>query len=223
MSQLEEFSLQNFINSQRNNLFNHNMEQKIIKMRTNYHWKRVNRFREICPGDILIAQPFHANTYLKRAVVMIIEKNRQGNTGVILNKLSTIRMNEALSDTPLTNHVYFSGPHDLNLISFIHKDQSINGCIPIAEDLYWGGEFKQVEEKLANREMRRNDIRFLAGFMEWDAGVLEQEVLKRQWWTSHINSEELLSIHPDQLWSRKLIQDGNLYGMMDMVDDPCMN
>jgi len=193
-------------------------------MRTNLYTRKTNRLRNISQGDIIIAQPFHSSNYLQRSVILIIEKNNKvGNTGVILNKLSTIRMNEALYDTTLTNHVYFAGPHDLNLISFIHNDKSVDGCIPIAPGLYWGGDFTQVENRIEDKSIKQHDVRFLAGFMEWESGELEAEIANNQWWVSNINAEDLLRTHPDRLWSKKLIGDGNLYGMMDQVDDPCMN
>jgi putative transcriptional regulator len=193
-------------------------------MRTNQYLKKRHPYREISQGDIIIAQPFHSNHYLQRSVILIIEKSRQvGDTGVILNKLSTIHMNEALFDTSLTNPVYFSGPHDLNLISFIHNNKDLRNTVPIASGLYWGGDFASLESKIENGAMEKNDVRFLAGFMEWNAGELEREIAAGKWWVSDINAGELLTIHPDQLWSKKLLGEGNLYGIMDAIEDPCMN
>ena len=193
-------------------------------MRTNLYSKKTLQYRDVSQGDIIIAQPFQKNNYLQRSVILIIEKNNQvGNTGVILNKLSTIHMNEALYDTSLTNPVYFSGPNDLNLISFIHNNKNIAGSVPIASGLYWGGDFANLENKIENGVMKQHDVRFLAGFMEWNVGELESEITSGKWWVSDINAGDLLNTHPDRLWSKKLIGDGNLYGVLDSVEDPGLN
>ena len=47
-------------------------------------------------GDVLIAQPFWLQEDFKRSVILIIDHDLHGSTGLILNKISNLVVHDAL-------------------------------------------------------------------------------------------------------------------------------
>src|SRR5215217_6150445 len=98
-------------------------------------------------GKLLVAEPFQRESFFKRAVVLICQHDDKGTVGLIINKITDLKINEAIEDFPEFNvPVYFGGPEKTDNIFYVHTyGDLIEGSIKIAEGIYWGGNFEQLK------------------------------------------------------------------------------
>ena len=73
-------------------------------------------------GQLLLAEPFMADPYFKRAVVLLCEHGPGGSIGFILNKVIDMPLNELMSDFPeFESEVYYGGPVQTDTLHYIHN------------------------------------------------------------------------------------------------------
>ena len=63
-------------------------------------------------GRVLISEPFMADPYFKRSVVLLIEHNDEGSFGFILNKSFEFRVCDTLKDFPEFDLSVYMGRND---------------------------------------------------------------------------------------------------------------
>jgi putative transcriptional regulator len=97
--------------------------------------------------------------------------------------------------------------------------------VNLGENLWWGGEFDQLVEKLKNSEINLNDIRFFIGYSGWSAGQLIDELEEQTWIVcDRIHSESIFSASPDELWRIILKNMGGDYQFLaNYPIDPRLN
>jgi putative transcriptional regulator len=174
-------------------------------------------------GSILLAQPFWNEERYKRSVIMLLEHNEHGSKGIIVNKLSTLDMNEALPELEVDLPLYYGGPSNPEIISFIHNYFSMKESFPLGNELYFDGNYEELQERIRNKRIDLKRIKFFSGFVEWNRGELEQELEKKKWWVSSLMSKEFFTTSYDELWKYKLLMDGHIYGLMEELPDPAQN
>jgi putative transcriptional regulator len=178
---------------------------------------------QIGVGSILLAKPFWQDEKYKRSVILVLEHDEFGSSGVILNKLSTACVKDILPDTDFPHPVYYGGPCEVEIISFLHNKSLIPGCIQLANGLYIGGNFEEMKKIITQKRIRIHDVKFIVGHVGWLKGQLDEEVRQQKWWIESIASDELFRDNWDELWASKLIQSGHVYGVFNKYPDPIMN
>ncbi len=178
---------------------------------------------EVSTGSILVAQPFWENELYKHAVIILLDHDKTGSSGIILNKRSTLSVVEALPDLRITTPLFYGGSFNTHTISFIHNDNSIPESSYIGNNLYYGGDFDMVQEMIMNEVFDLEKIRFYAGFTEWNAGQLDEEIYDNKWWVSGMHGDDFFGTSRENLWSHELLNNGHLYGLFEKVPDPCLN
>src|ERR1041384_2882415 len=118
---------------------------------------------EIKPGTVLISQGFWNNEEFQRSVILILEHNDDGSSGIILNKLSNLSVIQALPALPVSDPLFYGGPVNTSKIGFIHQCKNISGVIKIAENLFWGGNIYELKNLIESGELPSNEIKFYAG------------------------------------------------------------
>lgn len=174
-------------------------------------------------GNILLAKPFWQEEEFRRSVILIIEHDERGTSGIILNKLSTLSVKDILPDTNLCHPVYYGGATDKHIVSFIHGIDTLPGKIQITEGLYIGGEVEKMKNLMHRNKIKNSYVRFLAGYVSWDAGQLEAEINEDKWWVGTIEAKEIFVYDVNKLWAYKLISSGHVYGVLHNYPDPVMN
>jgi putative transcriptional regulator len=174
-------------------------------------------------GSILLAKPFWQEEEFRRSVILIMEHDEKGASGIILNKLSTLSVKDILPGIRLYQPVYYGGPTDKHIVSFVHRIDTLPGKIQITEGLYIGGDVEKVKELIHRNKIKGSDVRFLAGYVSWDAGQLEAEINEDKWWAGTIAADEVFVYDANKLWAYKLISTGHVYGVLHNYPDPVMN
>lgn len=174
-------------------------------------------------GMVLISQEFWNMEELKRSVILVLEHDEEGTTGVILNKLSNLKLNQVIPNLQLDMPLYFGGPLQNNKIGFLHPVKSLPGVMKICKGIYWGGNVSELISLFKKEELNARDVRFFAGFAVWKPGELCNEIMNKKWWIDNFSFEQL-SAHSDyDLWATLLVRRKNLYGLLHYVPDPVLN
>jgi putative transcriptional regulator len=176
-------------------------------------------------GALLIAEPFIPEPTFKRTIVLLSQHNSKGTIGLIVNKPTPLRLNEAIDDfPPFDVPVYWGGPVNLDSIYYVHSLADLPGCKKIANGLFWGGEFNALKQMVESGTVRSQDIRFVAGFAAWMPHQLEEEILGDNWWITQADIDNTLLENPSVVWGKVLQKMGHIYGILNnFPEDPGMN
>ncbi|CAN5456710.1 YqgE/AlgH family protein [soil metagenome] len=178
---------------------------------------------EIRTGSILLAKPFWAEETYKRSVIMVISHNDEGSSGIILNKMSNLSVNDALPELDHHAPLYYGGPINKKTISYIHSNPNVPDAFYLGNDLFWGGNYDLLLELISAGNFNLTDCRFFAGFVQWNPAELEREVKDHKWWVSELSKQDLFHQTAEDLWGDKLVDDEHLYGLLDPYPDPSLN
>lgn len=173
-------------------------------------------------GFVLVAKPFWNDENYKKAVILIVEHTPERAVGLIINKQSNLTVNVAINELPLNDVLHFGGPFNKNLIIFLHSQPQIEDCIYMGNDLYIGGDYEDLKNRIKDRSLDLKKIRFLAGCVQWSPGQLEQEIQQDKWWVSE-TGPEYFNIKYDHLWKELLDKDGHLFGIFNEESDFSLN
>jgi putative transcriptional regulator len=138
---------------------------------------------ELGVGKILLSEPFLSDNYFTRSVILIVEHDENGTVGFILNKISEVKVQEAIEDFPdLDAELYFGGPVNRDNLYFIHLfGDRIKNSKEILPGLFWGGEFNMLKDIIKAEQTNASDMRFFIGYSGWAPGQLEKELEEHSW------------------------------------------
>ncbi|MGB3848823.1 MAG: YqgE/AlgH family protein [Tunicatimonas sp.] len=178
-------------------------------------------------GDLLLSEPFLADTNFERSVVLICEHTSEGALGYILNKPSLLTVADVLDEAAgFDELVYTGGPVQQNTLHFVHRTPSLReGADRLGEALYWGGNFEQMLSLINTRQLAAQDIRFFAGYSGWAPGQLAAEMDEEAWIVcEQATIEQVFDTPPEQLWRDVLRTMGGKYRMFsNYPTDPRLN
>jgi putative transcriptional regulator len=164
------------------------------------------------PGNVLIAQEFWGDELLHRSVVLLLEHDETGSTGIILNK-SSISLGE--TNSAQKENLLYGGTYDSHRVGFIlQKEDHSNRTIRISDEIYYCDKTPCSQNKYTKA---------FAGLTVWKAGELEKEIEERKWWIDTFKINELYEAVNMDLWEYKLLMSGNLYGLFYDLPDPGIN
>jgi putative transcriptional regulator len=176
-------------------------------------------------GALLISEPFNTEPKFKRAVVLISQHDQRGSIGFILNKPTDLNVNQVLDDFPeFDAKVFWGGNERLDSVYYIHTFPELKGSLPIANGIYWGGDYEQLKVMVESKVITPKQIKFVAGYASWEGKLLEKEIKKNNWWVAEADEQTTLRDQPEILWGKILQRTGHVYGIMnDFPEDPGRN
>lgn len=180
------------------------------------------------PGDFLISEPFLNDPNFERTVILVCEHNEDGTFGLVLNKLSDLKLNDVLEEeiNPLT-YLNIGGPVEQNTLHFIHKlgPDKIEGAIELNDGLYWSGNFEQMKFLMNSNLIEEDDVQFYLGYSGWASGQLRIELDKQSWFIKKkATAKEVLDMESDVLWKSILQEMGGKYRVFSNYPvDPRLN
>lgn len=177
-------------------------------------------------GLLLISEPFLADAYFKRSVVLLSEHDTEGTMGFILNKPTDLGINDAIDGFPRFDApLYFGGPVNTDTLYYMHtKGDLLEGSREIINGVYWGGNFDQLKVLIETGQITPEDIRFYAGYSGWDNGQLDVELKEHAWMVSNGTLNFSFYKNPSDLWKNVVKSLGKEYALMaDFPEDPSLN
>lgn len=177
-------------------------------------------------GKILISDPFLKDENFSRTVVLLTEYNKDGAVGFVLNKLFSRTLNELVEFQHLPAlPLYYGGPCQTDTLHFIHqRPDLIDEGKPIANNMFWGGNFEQATIHIANKTINTNDIKIFIGYSGWDTGQLEFELDEKSWIVNDSKNNYVFNNAYKTLWQDILEDMGGQYKLIKNYPlDPRLN
>lgn len=189
---------------------------------------KISEMSKLLPmrGRILIAEPFMADPYFRRAVVLLIEHNNEGTFGFILNKPMSLTINDTLFNFPdFDADVFMGGPVQPENLFFLHTlGSELGDAEEVLPGLYWGGDFDTVKAGIMSGKVQKKDIRFFVGYAGWGEGQLEEEIAAESWLVSETTAEDLMLPDTGKIWPHCLKQMGKQHSILaNFPEDPALN
>lgn len=158
---------------------------------------------KINPGTILISKPFIEDRRFDKAIILIVEHNKNGTIGFILNKLSQFKISDFSKDIINKNiKIKIGGPVEKNNLFYIHKHpEIINDSFEIKNGYYWGGDVNNLIEGLNNNLINCDNVCFFTGYAGWEKNQLNEELDCGSW----IVIEKNINIMSNLKWSNLLV------------------
>jgi putative transcriptional regulator len=178
-------------------------------------------------GNLLISEPFLQDENFIRSVVLLCEHNSEGSFGLILNKPSILHLGELVEELSfLDNEVYVGGPVEQNTLHFIYFGESLlSGSVSLGENIWWGGEFQELVEKLKLGILPADKVFFYIGYSGWGPNQLEEELEANTWIICREKIDgQTLQNTPENLWKVLLKNMGGEFKVMANYPlDPRLN
>lgn len=167
-------------------------------------------------GDLLIAEPtILGDISFNRSIILLADHNEDGSIGFILNKPLEYTINDLVPEIEAPFKVYNGGPVEQDNLYFIHRvPELIPNSLEISLGVYWGGDFNNVAELIANNKIKETDIRFFLGYSGWEVNQLENELKNNSWLvTENIYKKDIIAKDYESFWKEKMLEFGEEYSI----------
>ena len=176
-------------------------------------------------GQLLVAGPALDDPNFRRTVVLLGEHGDDGAMGVVLNRVSSITVADAVPPVAaLTGEgafVHVGGPVQpqavVVLADFVEPERA--GALVLDTIGFLPGD---VDDELELGELR--NARVFAGYAGWSPGQLEQEIEQDSWYVVDGVPEDVFGAHPARLRADVLRrQPGELAWVATRPEDAALN
>jgi putative transcriptional regulator len=182
---------------------------------------------DIQKGNVLIGKPIIlGDVTFNRAVILIVDSNKEGIVGFIVNRPLEDSLSDLLPEVSKNFKVFDGGPVEKNKLYFIHNiPELIQGGLKVAQDLYWGGDYKSVVQLINEDRLDEKNIKFFLGYSGWGEMQLEDEISNEVWLKqSHLNTSEIIVCDKVSFWNTKIKTiGGDLLIWSNAPDNPNYN
>lgn len=177
------------------------------------------------PGRFLVSEPFMYDNNFRRTVVLLVEHNREGSMGFVMNRQLNVAISEVVEGMPpLESPVFMGGPVDQETLHFVHRLEDLPGCRQVCHGVYWGGNFEELKRQISLGQVDPADVLFFVGYSGWGPSQLESELDKKSWIIAP--EAPFFVFQPDysDMWRQVLQSMGTKYRVISNYPvDPKMN
>lgn len=178
-------------------------------------------------GRFLISAPSMVDNNFFRSVILLAVHNTKESVGFVLNQPTKIKAHQLLTQFPKSDFpIYIGGPVERNSLHYIHTcGKAIDESQKITENLYWGGDFDQIKNMIADKQLNNTQIRFFVGYSGWGENQLSSELKQHAWIVAPPNEKICMELYSNmELWSKfikKMDQEFSIWA--NLPKDPTMN
>jgi putative transcriptional regulator len=172
-----------------------------------------------------VAGPALVDPNFRRTVVLIGDHGDEGAMGVVLNRVSTALVEDAVppisSLTGPDEPVYVGGPVQPQAVVVLADFEDVEQAeVVVVESIgFLPGE---IEDASALGALR--GVRVFAGYAGWGPGQLEDELAEGAWIVVPARGSDVFTNAPDTLWSDVLRREGGPLAILALLpDDPRVN
>ena len=161
--------------------------------------------RKPSAGMLLVAEPFLREEHFNHAVISLVEYAKGGHAmGIVLNKPTGVTLGQAVQgfDEEVEIPVFCGGPVGNDRLFYIHSlPREFPDSLPLASNVYIGGDFDKVKSYVNMGLPTKGKIRFFIGYSGWDAGQLDTEISHHVWAVApQPTSQSILQDDDDAFW-----------------------
>jgi putative transcriptional regulator len=130
-------------------------------------------------GKLVIAPPSLKGTFWTNAVIYIIEQDKEGTVGLVINKQSdlSIKTFGEYCDCELSNddQLYVGGPTNTKVLTMLHSAEwKCDNTLKLNKDFAISSS-DEILERIANNDLPEK-WRLFVGLTTWPPGQLEAEI-----------------------------------------------
>lgn len=182
-------------------------------------------------GSLLISQPFLGDPNFERTVVLLCNHSEEeGSFGLVLNRPASLQLGDVLelpeADTgpPATLPLGLGGPVQPDTLHYLHRRPHLEHAVDLGQDVYWGGNFRQLLSELQTGVLAPEAVRLYVGYSGWTAGQLAEEVRENVWIVHPNAAGKVFTLDNDAFWQSILREKGGRYRMLsNYPTDPRLN
>jgi putative transcriptional regulator len=174
-----------------------------------------NRFPK--KGSILIADPFLNDNYFTRSVVILCDFSNEGSFGFVLTNYLDVDLATIDSTFPVKNaKISVGGPVETEHLFYIHQfGDQVDESIEIMDDLYFGGNYSQIQTLLEANTDNHKKVRFFLGYSGWGYTQLIEELKENSWMVvNNVTSSEIIETDREDFWKYCMEKQGKRYQIM---------
>jgi len=179
----------------------------------------------LCRGRLLVAAPSMQDPNFSRTVLLVVAHSAEGAVGVVLNRPSSMRVDEALprlAPVAAPEVLFMGGPVGDGALLALGAQ---SGCEEIegVEEILTGVELIPLgEEGTPGCSLER--ARLFVDYAGWSPGQLEAEINRGDWVVVDALPGDAFTPDPDALWATVLRrQAGRLAWLANAPRDPACN
>lgn len=168
---------------------------------------------ELTKGKLLVSEPsILTDRAFNRSVVYLTEITTDGCVGFIINKSTKYTLNDLLPDINCDFKIFNGGPVERESLYFMHNiPHLIPNSVAVANNIYWGGDFKVVANLLKEKIISSSEIQFFLGYSGWSNEQLTDEIKEASWVVVENEFSNLFSINRTKIWKDQLMKLGGAY------------
>jgi len=165
------------------------------------------------PGMFLVARRHMPDPNFRRSVVLLLQHDENGTVGLIVNRPTNFRLQDALPDLPgveAADHpLFLGGPVARTLLAMLLRNEGPSQTVERITDEVSFSADRDVLERLIARKKPAEEMRLYLGHAGWGAGQLVRELARGDW---HLAKADAASIFGGEegLWDR----------LIEVVDPP---
>jgi putative transcriptional regulator len=176
-------------------------------------------------GQLLVAGPDLLDPNFRRTVVLLGEHSDEGAMGLVLNRVSTVTVDEAVPPVATLagpdGLVHIGGPVQpqavVVLADFARPERA--GALVLDTIGFLPGD---VDEETELGELHH--VRVFAGYAGWGPGQLEEELAEDSWVVLPARTADVFTNAPDELWATVLRRHGGPLAVLSLLpEDPHVN
>ena len=161
-------------------------------------------------GCFLIAAKHLRDPNFHRTIVLVVEHNKNGAMGLIINRPSPLTVAKALQghfDLPETGAlVYTGGPVEKAALFILHNSGEFDGNeSPVVPGLFVGNSaevFEEIVRTVAGGDQERLRFRIYSGCAGWSPGQLDRELANGDWYHCSANASAIFHEDPYEVYDQ---------------------
>ena len=171
---------------------------------------------DLAPG-FLVAVPQLGDPNFQRALIVLMEHNKDGALGIVINRTGTINLadvarsqNMRPTDDLAEKPVYVGGPVQSERGFVLHGLAGLDESVEIKDGLFVSSSLDALKHLLT---LPDSSFRLCLGYAGWGPGQLEKELQEGAWISAPLTRRHVLVTPPAKAWESVL---------RDMGIDPAM-
>ena len=155
-------------------------------------------------GRFLIASRQLLDPHFAETVVLLIEYNKQGAMGLIINRPSEMKLSEVLPEIEgleqLPDKIYLGGPVAKNhLLLLIRTSTPPEGSRHVFKDVHLSSSQEVIQRMIKNPEGKER-FRVYAGYAGWAPRQLDNEIAHGGWRVLRADAETVFDKSASEIW-----------------------
>jgi putative transcriptional regulator len=178
---------------------------------------------KLSKGKFLVASRQLKDPNFAKTVVLLIEYDRSGAMGLIINRPTEMLLSAALPDMDelqdSTDTLFLGGPVGKSQILFlILSGNRPDDSRPVFDDIYVSSS-RALLQTMANGREPGKKFRLYAGYAGWASGQLDREVARGGWHILRADVATVFDKAPSEIWPELIHRSSALWVMARGDDD----